>query len=46
MRHEALAAVASQSKDEAYLQKFADHPSQVIRESALVAIGEIKYWHS
>ena len=46
MRHEALAAVASQSKDEKYLEQFSSHPSQIIRESAEVAIGEIKYWHS
>lgn len=38
VRHEALAAVASQSKDEKYLEKFLSNPSQLIRESALVAI--------
>jgi deoxyhypusine monooxygenase len=31
VRHEALAAVASQSKDVHYLDKFVDHPSQLIR---------------
>ena len=45
VRHEALAAVASQSSDEQYLQKFAEHPCPIIRESAQVAIYEIKYWH-
>lgn len=45
MRHEALAAVASQSKDHEYLNKFLSHPDRLIRESAQVAQFEIHYWH-
>lgn len=46
VRHEALAAVASQSKDGEYLAKFlGGEYSQLIRESAEVAIHTIKYWN-
>ena len=45
MRHEALAAVASQSKDIEYLEKFINHESQLIKESAEVAKFTIKYWN-
>ena len=41
-----MAAVASQSKDPAYLDKFTNHPNLLIRESALVAQFEIEYWKS
>ena len=34
VRHEALAAVASQSKDHLYLDKFVKSPNRLIRESA------------
>ena len=44
MRHEALAAVASQSKDVNYLQKFVGHENRLIKESAQVAEFTIKYW--
>jgi deoxyhypusine monooxygenase len=45
VRHEALAAVASQSKDASYLDKFVNHPNGLIRESALVAQYSIHYWN-
>ncbi len=44
VRHEALAAVASQSKDVHYLEKFVNHENRLIKESAQVAEFTIKYW--
>jgi hypothetical protein len=45
VRHEALAAVASQSKDPEYLNKFINYSDRLIRESAQVAQFEIHYWN-
>ena len=44
VRHEALAAVASQSTDFKYLEKFLTYENQLIRESAEVAYCSIKDW--
>ena len=43
MKHEALGAIARQSKDAEYLNKFINIPDRLIRESAQVAQFEINY---
>ena len=46
MKHEALGAIARQSKDPEYLNKFINIPDRLIRESAQVAQFEIHYWNN
>lgn len=45
VRHEALSAYSSISGDKLVMNKFLQDPEEIVRESCLVGIELIDYWH-